>query len=91
MSGTVYIVMDAVLALLRPGKTVWVFRERWHVRAIVDNTHVVCRRWFRHQQRWDYVVKEIFHFQLIYNLGGLRPISAPRPERAYPPVEPPWG
>lgn len=69
----------AVLAMIQPGAKVrHLFgyqtpnptSEIWHIRAIVDDNYVVCRKW--HAGRgWQYFLESMISFHLTYINGGL--------------------
>lgn len=73
-------ISDEVLALMQPGAVLWFWsgtktpnptRHTIHVRAIVDETVVVYRIWRRFQ--WQYHMKDIYFFQLLYEHDALKP------------------
>lgn len=69
----------AVLAMVQPGAKLRHWRgtltdhptsEVWHVRAVVDGDHVVCRVW-RPGRGWSYFLESLYALHLAYEGGAL--------------------
>ena len=43
----------------------------FHVRAIVDETRVVMRRWSKSKQDWHYVIENEIYFHVYKSRGNL--------------------
>lgn len=62
---------DALMAALRPGKTLRVKGRTgglWHIRALVDD-YVVYRVWHRRPGRWAYHVEDVYTVELLRRDG----------------------
>lgn len=49
-------------------------QERIHIRAVVDDHHIVFRVWSRNKQRWGYCVEPRLHFELFAQDGALEQV-----------------
>ena len=45
--------------------------QRIHIRAVVDDVKIVCRRWIRRKKRWWYDVKDFWFFYWLCKEGYL--------------------
>lgn len=43
----------------------------WHIRAIVDDEYIVCRKWSKRKQSWIYFIEDSHGFWLKFNDGKL--------------------
>ena len=64
--------------MIKPGKKLKIFyteknlnNKTLHVRAIVDDEYVVCKRWMKHKQYWLYEVYDILDLWHLYEKGKL--------------------
>jgi len=71
---------DELIAMLQPGTAVRVDygknninNELRHIRAIVDDDQVVYKVWSPRKQTWQYHVKWLYGFLLMYKNGNLLP------------------
>lgn len=74
--------IDKAVKLLQPGTIFRLFfykgnlnNYRGHVLAIVDEEHIVIKRWARSKQRWWYFVEHASLFSLYIHGGALKIIK----------------
>ena len=46
-----------------------------HIRAVVDESHIVYREWSRRKKRWNYQIGSIEQFDMYFREGCLKKVK----------------
>lgn len=75
---TLDLISQEVRDMVQPGRSLHMYKskkskfltKKIHIRAIVDDEHVVYRFWSA-QRGWIYTVDDMYYFQVLYEKGNL--------------------